>query len=71
MLLLTEHYLDHRPAQILERDENFQTLHFRCHQIFDIHDFKDSRLQIPSSISAITAGFASDQYRVEKHLHMV
>jgi hypothetical protein len=68
MPLLAEHFLDPRTPRILERDEKFQTLQFRCHQIFYAHDFMDSRLQIPTSISALAARFGCGRDRVKKAL---
>jgi hypothetical protein len=66
--LLTQHCLDPRTARILERDENFRTLQYRCHQIFSVHDFLVSQLQIPVSISALAAGFGCSRDPVKKVL---
>jgi hypothetical protein len=66
--LLTEHRFDPQAAQILERDGNCQRLRFRCHQILYVHDFMDSRLQDPTSISVLAAGFGYDRDRVQKAL---
>jgi hypothetical protein len=65
---LTEHFLDPRTARIAERDEKFRTLRFRCHQIFYVHDFLESRLRIPVSIGALAAGFGCAPGRVKKAL---
>jgi hypothetical protein len=66
--LLTQHCLDPRTARILEPDENFRTLRFRCHQIPYVHDFLESRLQIPVSIRDLAAGFGCARDRVKKAL---
>jgi hypothetical protein len=66
--LLTEHYLDPRAARVLERGENVQRVRFRCHQIFYVHDFIDSRSQVPISISALAARFGCGQDCLKKAL---
>jgi hypothetical protein len=49
-----------RAARVLEYDENFCSLQFRCHQIYDVHDLATPRRNIPISISAFARGFSSN-----------
>jgi hypothetical protein len=43
-------------------------MQFRCHEIFSAHDFLESQLQIPVSISALAAGFGCARDRVRTAL---
>jgi hypothetical protein len=49
--------LSDRTARLLEHNETFRGLQFRCHQICYVHNFGTSVLNIPISISALSRGF--------------
>jgi hypothetical protein len=61
---LMKHCLDARAARVLEHDENLAVLRGRCHQIYDVHDFVTSRLEIPISISVLARGFGCKRDRI-------
>jgi hypothetical protein len=52
-----QHCLNAPAGRLLEHDENFAALRFRCHQIYYVDDFVTSRLEIPISITALARGF--------------
>jgi hypothetical protein len=55
---------DPRAARLLGRDEMLPTLRYRCHQIYYVHHFATSILNIPISINAIGRGFECQRHRV-------
>jgi hypothetical protein len=54
---LSQYCLNPRVLRLLQRDENFQALQWRCHQIYYVHDFATSKLNIPISIGALKRAF--------------
>jgi hypothetical protein len=53
-----------RVARLLECDEVFQALQYRCHQIYDVHNFASSQIGIPISIRALRRAFGCARDRV-------
>jgi hypothetical protein len=53
-----------RAVRLLGRDEVLPTLRYRCHQIYYVHHFATSILNIPISINALARGFECQQHRV-------
>jgi hypothetical protein len=65
---LVHHCLSDLTARILEHDETFPGLQFRCHQICYVHNLVTSVLNIPISISALARGFGCKRDRVTSAL---
>jgi hypothetical protein len=68
---LAHHCLSDRTARILEHDETFRVLQFRCHQIRYVHNLVTSVLNVPISISALSRGFGCKRDRMTMQLLMV
>lgn len=65
---LAQSCLDPRSARRLEHDEGFQVLQFRAHQIYYVHHFATSELNLPISIGALSRAFRCDRNRVTQAL---
>jgi hypothetical protein len=65
---LAQHCLNLRVLRLLQREEDFQSLRFRRHQIDDINDFATSKLNIPISIGAIKRAFRCSRNSVTQAL---
>jgi hypothetical protein len=65
---LAQHCLNRRVLRLLQRDEDFQNLRFRCHQIYYINDFATSKHNIPISIGALKRAFQCSRNSVTQAL---
>jgi hypothetical protein len=65
---LAQYCLNPRVLRLLQREEDFQSLRFRCHQIYDIDDFATSKLNIPISIGAMKRAFQCSRGSVTQAL---
>jgi hypothetical protein len=65
---LVQYYLNSLDARLLERDEVFRTLQFRSHQIYYVHNYATSELNVFISISALTRALGCAYNRVKQTL---
>jgi hypothetical protein len=61
---LEQHCLGDQTTRLLERNEDFANLQWRCHETCSVHHFVTATLNLPISLDGLACGFECKRGRV-------